>query len=202
MKNLLVATTAIVGTMFLSNSANAEDFDNSTFETVLYSDRFQFSFSGDNDEGFDSVSAGVYFLSYTIGETYNANLYTELEYNYIDESVTLSGEYQMYKEFDFGEVYGSAAVDYVALEDDFSNGDWYMSPYAGVVYDVSESVATFVEVGYTWDMSNDWDTSGGYGEVGVDFMINEDIKVTPSVVQEFDTPDEYAQMNLTVALQF
>lgn len=202
MKNLLVATTAIVGTMFVSTSVYAEDFDNSTFETVLYSDRFQFSFSGDNEDGFDSVSAGVVFLPYTIGETYNANVYTEVEYHFLEDLVTLSGEYQMYKEFNFGEVYGAAAVDYVASEDDFSDGDWYMSPYAGVVYDVSDSVSTFVEVGYTWDMSNEWDTTGGYGELGVDFLINEDIKVTPSIVQEFDTPDEDAQMNLTVALQF
>lgn len=202
MKNMLVATTAIVGAMFFASSVYAEDFDNSTFETVLYSDRFQFSFSGDNEDGFDSVSAGVVMLPYTIGETYNANVYTEVEYHFLDDLVTLSGEYQMYKEFNFGEVYGAAAVDYVALEDDFSDGDWYLSPYAGLVYDVSDSVATFAEVGYTWDMSNEWDNTGGYGELGVDFLINEDIKVTPSVVQEFDTPDEDAQMNLTVALQF
>lgn len=202
MKNMLVATTAIVGAMFFASSVYAEDFDNSTFETVLYSDRFQFSFSGDNEDGFDSVSAGVVTLPYTIGETYNANVYTEVEYHFLDDLVTLSGEYQMYKDFDFGEVYGAAAVDYVALEDDFSDGDWYLSPYAGLVYDVSGSVATFAEVGYTWDMSNEWDNTGGYGELGVDFLINEDIKVTPSVFQEFDTPDEDAQMNLTVALQF
>lgn len=202
MKNMLVATTAIVGTMFLASSAYAEDFDNSTFETVLYSDRFQFSFSGDNEDGFNSVSAGIVFLPYTIGENFNANLFTEVEYHLEDDEVTLTGEYQMYRNFDFGELYGAAAVDYVALEDDFSDGDWYLSPYAGIVYDVSETVSAFTEVGYTWDMSNDWDNTGGYGEVGVDFMINDDMKVTPSVVQEFDTPDDDVQMNLTVALQF
>lgn len=198
MKNLLFTTATVA---LFAGVASAEDFDNTTFETVLYSDRYQFTLSGDNADGFNSAAAGVVLFPYELG-TLDANVYVELGYHFLDETVTVTGEYQMSKVYGFGELYGAVAVDYTAADDDLGGGDWNLSPYIGAAYDMSDNVVAFAEVGYSWNMSQEWDTNGGYGEIGVDFLVDENIKITPSVVKTFDTPDDSAQVNLTVAFAF
>jgi outer membrane receptor protein involved in Fe transport len=199
MKKLLLTASAIFG--LTASVAVAEDFENTSFETVVYADNLQFSLSGDNNDGVNAASAGITFMPYQLG-TVNANLYAELEYGFLTDEFTVTGEYQMYRTFAFGEVYGAAAVNYVAHEDDLSDGEWAFSPYAGVTYGLTDNISAFTEVGYSWNMSQDWDQVGGYGEVGVDFAISENITLTPSVVKTFDTVDDSTQMNLTMAFQF
>lgn len=199
MKKLLLTTTTILG--LTAGVAVADDFENTSFETVVYADNLQFSLSGDNTDGVNAASAGITFMPYQLGSV-NANLYTELEYHFLNDEVTFTGEYQMYRTFTFGEVYGAAAVNYTAHEDDLTDGHWEFSPYAGVTYGLTDNIAAFTEIGYSWNMSQDWDNTGGYGEVGVDFAISENITLTPSLVKTFDTVDDTTQMNLTMAFSF
>lgn len=200
MKTLLL-TTAAAAFAFVAGTASADDFENTTFETVVYSDNLQFSVSGDYIDGVNAASTGITFMEYQLG-TVNANLYAELEYHMLADEVTLTGEYQMSRTFAFGNVYGAAAVSYTANEDDLGDGTWLASPYAGVTYGLTDNIATFAEVGYSWDMSNDWTNSGGYGEIGVDFAVNENITLTPSVVTTFDTANDSTNLNLTMAFSF
>lgn len=199
MKTTLFATTAIVGLM--TGAANADDFDNTTFETVLYSGKYEFSLSGDTDNGFNNTAVGMVLFPHEVG-TLNASVYTELGYNFDDNEVSVTGEYQMFKNYDFGELYGAVAVDYVTLDDDLDSGDWGLTPHIGAVYDVTNKASVFAEVGYSWNMTQDWDATGGYTEVGVDFSVSDNVALTPSVIRTFDTANDEYQANLTLGISF
>lgn len=199
MKKLLLTTSTIFG--LATSVALAEDFENTTVETVVYADNLQFAVSGDNNDGINAASAGITFMPYQLS-TVNANLYAELEYGFFTDDFTVTGEYQMNRSFAFGDVYGAASTEYTAHEDNFDDGEWTLSPYAGVTYILNDNITTFAEVGYSWNMSQNWDKVGGYGEIGVDFSINENITLKPSIFDTFDTAYDSTQMNLTMVFQF
>lgn len=199
MKTLLIALAATVG---ISTSAFAGDFDNTQFSTTLNSGALQFTIENTVDDGLASFDVGGYFYTYEMGNAV-VDLYAEIGYNRLDDTMNLRGEYQV--GMPVGEVtgvYGALAVDYVAPTNDLGNGDFYLDPYVGASYTFGEKALAFGEVGYTWNMSDSWAKNGGYVEVGLDYYVSDRVVITPSVIQTFDTGNDSAQAKLGVTFSF
>lgn len=199
MKNLLLAMAAIFG--LAATTAVADDFDNTALEAVVYTGNFEFSLSGDTTDGLDNIGVGYSFLNHDIGR-FHGTVFAELSYGIVSEDVTIDLEYQASTYVGTFAVYGAASAEYTAPVDTIDSGDWMFVPYVGGAYDFSNNVSAYTEVGYTWDMSNDWNGQGGYVEVGADFGLAENIVITPYITRTFDTANDEYQAGLTVGLSF
>lgn len=186
-------------------AANADNFDNNTYGVNITSGAMDFGIDG-NEDGLTNFETGVTGFGYTAG-AYEGEVRTALVYDLDADTIGIRGEYNAaYDLFTDLTVYGTAAAEYVTLDSDLGNGDFFFDPSAGVSYTVSNTVSVFGEVGYTWDLTDDHVGSGfedhGYVEAGVPFAVSSTVTVTPSVVREFNTADDETNLNLDVTLNF
>jgi hypothetical protein len=198
MKKLLVTTAIALG---LSTPVMAGNFDNTQLRTVVYSGNFEFSLSGDTQNGMDYVGVGYHYLHHSLGSL-DANVFTELSYGMVTDDVTVDLEYQAYGAAGLFTLYGSVGVEYNALANNFGSGTWTFAPYVGTSYDISEVVGVYGEVGYNWDISSNFTRQGGYAEVGLDYLLTENVAITPYVTRTFDTNNNETQFGLVVGLSF
>lgn len=199
MKKLLLTTTTILA--LAATTAIADDFDNTSLETVVYTGNFEFSLSGDTTDGLDNIGVGYTFLHHDVGR-FHGNAFAELSYGIVSEDVSIDLEYQASTYVGAFAVYGAASAEYTTPVDTIDSGDWMFTPYVGGAYMFSDNVSAYTEVGYAWNMSTDWEREGGYVEVGADFGLAENIVITPSITRTFDTANNEYQAGLTVGLSF
>jgi len=203
MKTTILAMIAALG--ITATAATADDFDNNTYGVNVTSGAMDFGIDA-NDDGITEFETGITGFGYTAG-AYEGEVRAALSYNLDADTIGVRGEYNA--AYDIATnltAYGTAAVEYVTLDSNLGNGDFFFDPSAGVSYAVSNSVSVFGEVGYTWDLTDDHVGAGfrdsGYVEVGVPFALNSTVTVTPSVVRGFDTADDETNLNLDVTLNF
>lgn len=203
MKTTILAMIAALG--LTASAASAENFDNNTYGVNVTSGAMDFGIDA-NDDGVTDFETGITGFGYTVGD-FEGEVRAALTYDLDADTVGVRGEYNA--GYDFGRsftAYGTAAVEYVTLDNDLGNGDFLFDPSMGVSYAVSNSVSVFGEVGYTWDITDDHVAAGfedsGYVEAGVPFAINSTVTVTPSLVRKFDTADDETNLNLDVTLNF
>jgi hypothetical protein len=199
MNKIILALAATIG---LTTATFAGDFDNTVFETTVTSGNLQFTVNTTTADNLNSFNVGAYLHDYRIGNVF-AELYTEIGYNRITDTMNLRGEYQLHTAVSNNTVlYGAIAVDYVTPTNDLGNGDFYFDPYVGVSHSFTTDFVVFGEVGYTWNMSNNWANDGGYAEIGFHYHVNNNLTLTPSIVKTFDTVNADTQAKFTVGIAF
>lgn len=199
MKKLLIAIAATLG---FATASFAGDFDNTQFTTTLSSGSLVFTLENTVNDPITELSVGANLHSYSMGKI-NVDLFAELGYNRLNDTMNLRGEYQLGMPVnDRVNAYGAMAVDYVAASNDLSNGDFYLDPYVGASYSFTENTSVYAEVGYTWNISQSWAANGGYAEVGVDYYVTDRWMLTPSLVRTFDTGNDSTQARIGASVSF
>lgn len=201
MKKLLLATVAMFG---LSTAAFAENFDNTSLTIVASSDTLDYRLYADSQNELTGLSIGFYAFPYTIGENVDANMYVELGYGRLDETLNVDIEYQLKTNLSFNtRAYSALSAEYtISADNTQTDGSLVFAPYVGLAHDLNPKLSVFAEVGYDWDVSNDWTQKGGYVEVGSSYMLTDTTYVQPSVVRTFDTGADDTQANLEVGFVF
>lgn len=198
MKTMLIAT---ISAAMLATSAAAGDFDDVRATVRADWNQFFIELEGTEVGGYASTTVGAEVLSYDIGETVTSTLdvYAKTMRDKSDDEYALGTEYTVTYAPNAFSVYGAAKVEY-NLDTDIATA----TPKVGAAYDISTATTAWGEVGYAFDATNDWDKRGGVAEVGVDFKVAENITLTPSIVHNFDRPDEEneSQLNLAVGFKF
>lgn len=200
MKKLLLATVAFLG---LSTAAFASDFDNTSFTIVASSDTLDYKLKADADNELTGLSVGFYALPYTMGNV-DANMYVELGYARLDESLNVDVEYQLKTSLTpYTRAYGALSAEYAISSDNVAtDGSLVFAPYVGLAYDMNPKLSVFVEAGYDWEVTNDWNANGGYAEIGASYAVNDTVYIQPSIVQTLDTGADEAQAKLEVGFAF
>lgn len=200
MKSTILALSVLA---FGATAAMAEDFKNNTFGVTVTSGMVDFNIDAGED-GLTNLEVGLTGFDHNIGAA-AANvrfaLGTSLD---AANDVYLRGEYNVtYQLAEKTSLYGSAAVEY-ATNTKLDDGNLFADPSVGVYHQVTDKVAVFGEVGYTWDISEDWARQGGYAEVGMPVVVAQNVVLTPSVVYTFDAPatEDAANLNLDLAIKF
>lgn len=196
MKTFLM-TTAVLAAM--TTASFADDFDVTTFDLVANTGDYDLSVSGDQNEVTD-LEFGATSFEYTLG-TVSASVRGAVNYSVVDETVGVRGEYNVSTGSVVG-LSGSAAVEYVAMETSLENGEFFFDPNVRAGLAITDSFGVFTEVGYIWNMSNDWEELGGYVELGAPVSLSESVTVTPSLVKGYDDGVEELNANVKVAFTF
>ena len=203
MKTLVIAAIAALG---LASVANADAFDTNLLKTTLVTDNLEFSLEGTIGDELDNLGdawrfeAGGYFFDHTVG-TFDGTVYFFGQFGeaFDNEFGALGAKYILTQDFGAGEVELSGEANYFML-DDFDNGDFLLTPRARVTLEATDAVAGFGELGYSWNASEDFADLGGYGELGFDFGLTNEVMLSTSVVAPFETEndDMFAKVELTL----
>lgn len=201
MKKLLLATVAVFG---LATASFAENFDNTSLTVVASSDTLDYKLHADSTNELTGLSVGFYAFPYTIGETVDANMYVELGYGRMDESLNVDLEYQLKTNLTpYTRAYGALSAEYYISADNVdSEGALVFAPYVGLAHDLNPKLSVFAETGYDWEVTNDWAQNGGYVEVGGSYMLTDTVYFQPSVVRTFDTAANDTQAKLEIGFAF
>lgn len=197
MKKIL--TTIAFMTTFATASF-ADNFNNTSFGMNIVSGPADVLIDG-TEHQFTNLEVGVTMLPYAIGSA-DADLRFALGSNLDTDDVYLLGEHNVtYRVTSDLSLYGTTAVAY-DTDTRFNSDQWFLSPYAGVNYNVYKGVSVYGETGYTWGMSNDFSGAGGYVEAGVPFALNETYTLTPSITRTFDTMNDETNFRLETTIRF
>jgi hypothetical protein len=198
MKTFLT-TTAVA--MTLATASFAADFQNNTADVVITSGVLDFAVSADS-AGITDLEVGATGFKHSLG-VFDADIRAEVSYNLPADTIGLRAEYNLqWLAAQRTAVYGTAAVQYTTTDTDLGNGDFYFEPSIGVAHSLNDRVGVFGEVGYTWDISNDWARNGGYVEIGAPIAITDSVSLVPSIVRGFDDGVNQTNVNLSVQLSF
>ena len=198
MKNYIFAS-AIVAAM--STPALADDFDNNTVTATVVTNASEFQLSFDDAGSVTDFETNFTAFAYDIGSV-QTSVRTGFAYDLASDEISLIGQYTAMTYASDLTVYGTAEIEYRTTETDFSDGDFYANPSAGVDYAFAEIASVFAEVGYSWNINDSWEKQGGYVEVGMPVYTNYSVTITPSIVQGFDDGIEEANFNLDVTYTF
>lgn len=200
MKKLLLATVAFLG---LSTAAFASDFDNTSFTIVASSDTLDYKLKADADNELTGLSVGFYAFPYNMGNL-DANMYVELGYARLDESLNVDVEYQLKTSLSYhARAYGALSAEYAISSNNVNtDGSLVFAPYVGLAYDMNPKLSVFVETGYDWEVTNDWNANGGYAEIGASYAVTDTVYIQPSIVQTLDTGADDTQAKLEVGFAF
>lgn len=203
-----IALAAIAALTF-SSTAMADDFDYTALTTTVNHGELEFSVTGvlDNtDVSFEDawmVTVGTDIANYKMGD-FDANAFLYAGYGQVAgiDAVGLGLDYTVSQTHDGNTL--SFGVDslYVAETGDLGDGVLAMTPNVGLDVAVAEQFTVFGEVGYTFDATNDFDSLGGYAELGVDVSITDTVSVRPSVIRSFDTGADSTQAAVELVLSF
>jgi hypothetical protein len=196
--NKFLATTATIFSL-VATSATSQDWEQTSYGIEMISGPIDFSIDLD-DDGLTNVEVGYTAFQYSNGESVNSDVRFALAVD--EDDATLIGQYNVFNNInpDFM-VYGTLEVAY-ETDTSFSDGTWLIAPSAGAAHSVSEGIAVYGEVGYTWNMSDDVGR-GGYVEIGLPIASRRgNVIVTPSITQTFDTPNDAASFRLETTFLF
>jgi hypothetical protein len=195
-------TIATIALMFgTATSAMANDFDNATFGLTVNSGMMDFTVDA-NQNALTDFEVGVTGLAHSLGSA-DAEVRAALNYNLDADTIGLRGEYNLAMAVaDQTVAYGTVGLEYTTANNNLSNGDFSFDPSVGVTYTLNDQISVFGEVGYTWNISNDWSRTGGYLEVGVPVTVASKVTLTPSLVRTFDDGLESTNAKLSLNLTF
>lgn len=197
MKKLLSATAII---LVMAMPAIAKDFDRSEFVIKASTANMDYKLYSNSKDGLSGVGVGFYLFPHTIGNVH-ANLYGEVGYRRISQTMEFDLEYQVHQNFANAGWYGSIGVEYSAGVGP-APSTLTFAPYVGAEYNFTDRVSGFVEVGHNWDMKNSWNKLGGYAEIGATFNVANDVYLRPSVVRSFKTGANSTQARFEVSFAF
>lgn len=199
MKTMILAA-ALAAVTVTATAAVADDFDNTTATVSAEWNRFTFEVEGAEDDGYVSATVGAEVLAYSFGEKTNSALDVYLTHYHDVDELALGAEYTVTYAPNALSVYGAAQVEY-----GFDSEAFEVTPTVGAAYEFTATTTAWGEVGYTWNATDDWARVGGVAEIGVDFVVADNITLTPSVVHKFDRANgsaDESQLNLGVSLKF
>jgi hypothetical protein len=198
MKTTITTIALMFGT---ATSAMANDFDNATFGLTVNSGMMDFTVDA-NQNALTDFEVGVTGLAHSLGSA-DAEVRAALNYNLDADTIGLRGEYNLAMAVaDQTVAYGTVGLEYTTTNNNLSNGDFSFDPSVGVTYTLNDQISVFGEVGYTWNISNDWSRTGGYLEVGVPVTVASKVTLTPSLVRTFDDGLESTNAKLSLNLTF
>lgn len=188
-----------------STAAVAEgNWENNTFGVTMISGPLDFSIDA-NEDGATDLEVGYTPFTFEIGSV-DADVRFAVGTN-LSTSDEVTALVQLNASTIFADnfmAYGTAEVSYLTSTEfaDMDDGLWTFSPSAGVAYAVTDVVGVYGEVGYNWDMSNDWNRLGGYGEVGLPVSVSDTVTITPSISRTFDVENEATNFRIEATLSF
>jgi hypothetical protein len=198
---MMITSVALMTALFAAPAFAGDDWENTAVEMEMTSGPLDFTI-GSNDKDFTSVEVGYTPFAYTVG-TVDADVRFALVTNLNNaDTMTLLAQYNASTAVTYGlVVYGTTEVAYTA-NTSFENGDWSIEPSVGVHYTFADVVGVYGEVGYTWSDNNTFNQEGGYAEIGVPVAVSENMTLTPSVIQTFDTTHNTANAKIVVSFNF
>jgi hypothetical protein len=181
---------AMIASTVLGTSAMADNFDYTMTTLTATTGNLEFSAAGvvdNNDMSFEDafvVGAGAYVLPHTVG-TMDAEVFVFGTYGEVESvgAVALGAEYLLSTSMDASTLTLGVEGAYIALADDFSNGDVFVTPSANLEVALTDTVAVFGEVDYAFNASDDFTGTGGTVELGMAFAVTDMVAVRPSVVR-------------------
>jgi hypothetical protein len=198
MKTTITTIALMFGT---ATSAMANDFDNATFGLTVNSGMMDFTVDA-NQNALTDFEVGVTGLAHSLGSA-DAEVRAALNYNLDADTIGLRGEYNLaIAVADQTVAYGTVGLEYSTANNNLSSGDFSFDPSVGVTYTLNDQISVFGEVGYTWNISNDWSRTSGYLEVGVPVTVASKVTLTPSLVRSFDDGLESTNAKLSLNLTF
>jgi len=200
MKNLMLTSAAVLA--LTAAPALAYDWSDTVLTTTVNVGDLRFQAEGTGN-GLDALTASVRFGTHNLsfGE---GHFRAKVGYVYAGADYGLVGlEYRVDAPVaERVSVFGSVSGDYLFASGSFSNGDFFVTPVAGVEATLAPRVGAFAEVGYSFDATNDWSRAGGYAQVGVDFAVTDRVSVVPGVIRTFDTGNDKTLASLELVLNF
>lgn len=187
-----VAALALAGTV-----ATADDFDNTQAFTTVKTGQFEFTFEGNEADGFLSTEIGAEVLNYGINDNVYSTTDVYFRHHKLTNDVTVAAEYTLVYAKDATSVYGAAELEYA-----FENDNFYLNPTLGTAYIVNPDIEVFAEATYALDATNDFEQRGGAVEFGVDFVVSQQVTLTPSIIRTFDTDDNDTQARIGATFYF
>jgi hypothetical protein len=198
----LFAIAAFVTAMTATAAATAnETLKDTAVSVTAIAGPLDFTIEGNRD-GVTELEAGLSVFDHSYGGVDAAvrfalgtdvrgtdSLYGRVEYNFGSE-VT-----------DRIAVYGSVATQY-DTNTKLESGLWTFDPTLGAAYGLTDRVAVFAEVGYTWELNHGKRDLGGVVEVGVPVAVTDSLYITPSVSRTFRTDANDTAANLNLTYQF
>ena len=117
----------------------------------------------------------------------------ELKYDGKTEEAIVRGEYQLLNSYDRFAFVVAPSVEYHTDTEDF-----HFDPYVKGIYSASATVDLYGKVGATWNVSEDWEHTSTYTEVGLDYAFADNISLTPSVKYDFESETTEAALALNI----
>jgi len=197
----LFVISALAASLAITTPAVAnETLKDTTVSVTAISGALDFTLEG-NRNGATNLGVGLSAFDHSYGPI-NAGLRFALETD-LDEADSLSAraEYSLGTDIAGGSVYGIAAVQY-DTNTKFESGTVLFDPTVGASYGLTDRIAVFAEVGYTWELNQGKRDLGGSVEVGVPFAVTDQLNLTPSIARAFRTGDNTTSANLNLTFQF
>lgn len=119
----------------------------------------------------------------------------ELKYDGKAEEAIIRGEYQLLNSFDRFAVVVAPSVEYHTETEYF-----YFDPYVKGIYSANATVDLYGKLGATWNMSENWDTTSTYTEIGLDYAFADNISMVPYVKYDFES--EATQVGLELHMRY
>ena len=180
----------------------SENFDNTVVSVTANVGNYSFSIEGTKDTGFTQLGASAEVLAYTMGDSVSNTLDVYATWYHSDDQVGLGADYTVTYTADALAVYGVANVEYVAVEGDLNDGDFFTAPTLGASYQLTDAVGAYTEVSYAWNASDDFAKVGGAVELGTNIALADNVALTPALVRTFDTANDTTQLHVGLSLDF
>jgi opacity protein-like surface antigen len=201
MKKMLFGAVAA---MFVAGAAMANDFTRTEAFVDVNIGKFSFGVEGRDGQGFSQLEFDYEVFNYAIGSNGDSALDLGITYYDLGETVTLDATYEAV--FSTGpnvDLYGSAEVNYIASSQvPAIEGDWFVTPELGIEVFASDVVSVFADVEYGFNVTNSARDEGGNVEFGVNWVVADNITVTPSMLyyydRQFTTDRTEARVGLTL----
>jgi hypothetical protein len=197
-------TLAVVGALLSTTSfAYAENFDNTGVSVTAETGRISFTVEASENTEYDRATVTWGAFDFNKNGTYGGLDFYLSHYDGSVDQVGVGVDYKIGREVTSDlNVYGILNAEYVTDSNDLDSGDVVTNPSVGVSYNFNDRLYGFTEVSYAWNASDSFARQGGEIEVGVDYVINDKLYITPSLVRKFDQQVNDTQLNIGLNVRF
>lgn len=202
---MLIAAAFATATLADTRGVLSDLTDNSTLQLTATNGQLEFGTTIDLENTDGGIYAGVSGFDHMLSDSIIGNLYGEVAYTDAANSklTAFTGEYQLAAVLTPSVIgYGAVGGIYTFSDLDALDESGFATTYAGVDLLTDTWINPWVEVGYTWELTDNSRNPGGYGEVGAQFNITDTIAFAPSVIQSFDAAEDGLSGNLQILVAF
>ena len=202
-KTIMSAAVALGVAMTITTSpVQAQNFDRLEMFTVVSSGDLEFRIDGNTRTGVTGLEAGIHAFHHKLDSEVFGSVFFTVGKDTVSNELTAGAEYRIaYMPGDFS-VYGGLGVEYRTVNTKLNGGDVVVTPRIGVGYNVTPEAFVFGEVQNSWTANNSWANRGALAEIGLEYSVNDNVAVIPSIVHQFNTPGVKNNTQARVGVHF